>query len=653
MRIIISSSRANLYTISGDVNALLKNRRAKMLLRSSLPYSEVDGYLEIESEESIERIAHLLKLSAKYIDAEVVYDDNVSVEMQNFKNEELKFEQFSRDAINIKNNVNISANLRDFTSVLETSMLNRRLYPLQLLASYHLAFSQNGCNFSVPGAGKTSIVYGAYAYLKHQTLNPLKTVDKILIIGPLSAFAPWELEYKECFGVDPDVKRINGSLNVEQKKQYFYGNTSEITLVSYASVATIKSAIQYFLKNNRVMVVLDEAHKIKNTKGGITASSIMDIASDCSSRVVLTGTPAPNGFEDLYNLFHFIWPNRDVIKYSPSQLREMSKASTDSRIERMMDNIDPFFIRIKKQDLGIPPAIEMPPVIVPMSEGQRRLYDFIEQRFVEEASSKYSELHSSLIKARMIRLQQVATNPELLKSKLSDFAYELGEDFSAIEEEDSLAMSDLLSFYHSETPTKFVKAAEIIKDIIAEGGKVVVWAVFIKTIETLAEYLKSVGIETRLLYGSTPVASDDMTEEDESYENTREGIIKEFHKADSSFSVIIANPFAVAESISLHKVCHNAIYIERSFNCAHFIQSKDRIHRYGLKEDVVTKYYYLLSEDSIDQTIDTRLHIKENRMIALTESSDIPLFDNLGDDGDEDVKAIISDYVKRKNKQVQ
>jgi len=177
--------------------------------------------------------------------------------------------------------------------------------------------------------------------------------------------------------------------------------------------------------------------------------------------------------------------------------------------------------------------------------------------------------------------------------------------------------------------------------------------VFIKTIETLADYLKSVGIETRLLYGSTPVASDDMTEVDESYENTREGIIKEFHKADSSFSVIIANPFAVAESISLHKVCHNAIYIERSFNCAHFIQSKDRIHRYGLKEDVVTKYYYLLSEDSIDQTINTRLHVKENRMIALTESSDIPLFDNLGDDGDEDVKAIISDYVKRKNKQVQ
>ena len=200
---------------------------------------------------------------------------------------------------------------------------------------------------------------------------------------------------------------------------------------------------------------------------------------------------------------------------------------------------------------------------------------------------------------------------------------------------------------------KFIKCSEIINKIIAEGGKVVVWAIFIKTIESLKDYLNSIGIESRILYGSTPVATDSMTEEDEAYEETREGIIKEFHKENSSFKVIIANPFAVAESISLHKVCHNAIYIERSFNCAHFVQSKDRIHRYGLKPDIITKYYYLVSKDSIDETIDSRLRIKENRMIELTESSDIPLFDNLNDDGNEDVKAIISDYVKRKNKQIQ
>lgn len=652
MQLIVSSTMPNRYIVSGDIAALLKNRRAKMLLYSNLAYKEIEGHLEIDSEESIERIVHLIKLSAKYVGAEVIYDENVSEEMQNFKDEEYKFELFSQDADNIKKNHNISEKLKDFTSVLEKNMPNRRLYPLQLLSAYHLAFSQNSCNFSVPGAGKTSIVYGAYAYLKNQTLNPAKTVEKILIIGPLSAFSPWELEFKECFGIYPDVKRINGNIPTEDKKQYFYGQTSEITLVSYASVASIKSAIQYFLRNNKVMVVLDEAHKIKNTKGGVIAASILEIAPDCSARVVLTGTPAPNGFEDLYNLFHFIWPKKDVIRYSPSQLREMSRAYDDSRIPKMMKNIDPFFIRIRKKDLDIPPATEIPAIRIPMKESQRRLYDFIEKRFIEEVNSPYADLHSSLVKAKMMRLQQVATNPELLRCKLSEFSEYAEMDFSAINQDDSVAMNEILSFYEHEIPAKFEVCADIIKDIISKGEKVVVWAVFIKTIEDLYEYLKSIGIQSRILYGATPVASDGMSEEDESFELTREGIIKEFHRDDSSFNVIIANPFAVAESISLHKVCHNAIYIERSFNCAHFVQSKDRIHRYGLKPDVVTKYYYLLSEGSIDETIDSRLHIKENRMISITEASDIPLFDNLKDDGDADIQAIISDYVKRRNHKI-
>ena len=105
---------------------------------------------------------------------------------------------------------------------------------------------------------------------------------------------------------------------------------------------------------------------------------------------------------------------------------------------------------------------------------------------------------------------------------------------------------------------------------------------------------------------------------------------------------------AVAESISLHKACHNAIYIERSFNAAHFIQSKDRIHRYGLPAGTTTNYYYLVSEDSIDETIDERLAVKENRLIEIMESMPIPLFSNaIGDGGDEDVKAVLRDYARR------
>ena len=113
------------------------------------------------------------------------------------------------------------------------------------------------------------------------------------------------------------------------------------------------------------------------------------------------------------------------------------------------------------------------------------------------------------------------------------------------------------------------------------------------------------------MYGATPVATGD---EDEDEVETREKIIAEFNKLDSAFKVIIANPFAVSESISLHKACHNAIYMERSFNAAHFIQSKDRIHRYGLEPETETNYYYLLSEESIDEVIHDRLIEKETRL---------------------------------------
>lgn len=649
-KLILSSSSESKYTLTGAIDLLLSNKRAKTLLKVKLNFSEENDRILIDSDEAIERVAHLLGLAAKYINAEVVYDSELSSDIQEFHAKELQFKDFGAKAKSIKENNCELEDIRSFAASLETNMLNRRLYPLQLLSAYHLAFSQNACNFSVPGAGKTSIVYGAYTYLKNLPNSSNKKIDKIMIIGPLSAFGPWELEYKECFGKAATCKRINGSLSTENKKQYFYGDTAEVILISYASVVSIKDSLKYFLKNNRVMVVLDEAHKIKNTNGGITASSIMELASLCAARVILTGTPAPNGYEDLYNLFHFIWPNVDILKYTIGQLRDMTRTPNDPRIPHLIENIDPFYIRIKKGDLAIPAPIEHDPILVPMKDSQRRIYEFIEERFVKEVENRESNIHSVLVKAKAIRLQQVATNPALLRAPLSQFTQEAGLDFSSVEQEDSIIMSDVMRYYEDEVPAKYEACAKLINEITQSGGKVVVWAIFIKTIETLQSYLESVGIPSKALYGATPVATDGMTEDDENFELTREAIIKEFHDKDSKFKVIIANPFAVAESISLHKACHNAIYLERSFNCAHFVQSKDRIHRYGLSNDVVTNYYYLLSQDTVDTTINDRLHEKESRMIAIIESAPIPLFTNLGDDGNEDIKAIIKDYVKRKNR---
>ena len=223
------------------------------------------------------------------------------------------------------------------------------------------------------------------------------------------------------------------------------------------------------------------------------------------------------------------------------------------------------------------------------------------------------------------------------------------EAYQAIHDADVLKA--IIEYEAIEIPSKFLAVEKIVRQIIEDGGKVVIWATFIHTIHSIKEYLESKGIQCQELYGAIPVEKEGTIDDGEEQILTREKIVRAFQDDNCPFKVIIANPFAVAESISLHKACHNAIYLERSFNAAHFVQSKDRIHRYGLKEGTKTNYYYILSEDSIDETIDARLAEKEHRMNEIMESMPIPLFDNASDDlGDEDIKALIKDYVRRTKK---
>ena len=201
MRITLSVTPSGNFLITGDIDALIRNKRARLLMRSRLPYQQVGNELVIESNDmTTSEVDGILKLAAEYIGAEVGYDTVISTGLAEFKRNEELFVEFSRKAENIRNNHCDVADFKHFEKILDEHMTHRHLYELQMLSAYHLAFSQNACNFSVPGAGKTSIVYGAYTYLKNLSKDNPKHVDRILIVGPLSSFGPLELEYSECFG---------------------------------------------------------------------------------------------------------------------------------------------------------------------------------------------------------------------------------------------------------------------------------------------------------------------------------------------------------------------------------------------------------------------------------------------------------------------
>ncbi|NQV77206.1 MAG: DEAD/DEAH box helicase, partial [Lutibacter sp.] len=380
---------------------------------------------------------------------------------------------------------------------------------------------------------------------------------------------------------------------------------------------------------------------------GIIAKSILSLAKYSKSRVILTGTPLPNGFEDLQNLYKYIWPTKNIIKFYPFQLKQMGSSLHDSRISELMNNISPYYVRIKKSDLGIPTPIEHSPIKVKMGKEQRRIYDFIENKYIASINgdNQQGTFRNQLTKAKLIRLMQVATNPSLLNKPLEEYYKDKGFSDN-IMIDDSEILSKISQYTKNEIPAKFEYLLELIKPMVESGKKIIIWTTFVKNITDLEIFLSNYGISSKAIYGEIPVDSDDDFDVE-----TREKIINEFHKENSSFKVLLANPFSVSESISLHKACHIAVYLERTFNAGHFIQSKDRIHRYGLNADSVTEYYYMTCEDSIDETIHERLKFKERRMNEAIEKNPIPLFFNALDEdfANQDIKAIIKDYVKRNN----
>lgn len=290
---IDSNTADNRLIVTGDVGQLLESRRASRFLKDNTDYILSDGAILISIADNLNKSIDRVRTAAGYAKCDVELSGEANEGIQSYIEEEGKFAEFSAKALSIRNNDCNVNEFQSFRDALEAYMPARTLYSLQMLSAYHLAFSQNACNFSVPGAGKTSIVYGAYVYLKNLPDDHPRKVDRLLIIGPLNAFGLWEMEFEECFGTKPSAKRLTGKLQIDDKKQYLYDiNPAELTLISYASVMSLTDELGFFLRKHRVMVVLDEAHKIKNTNGGIIAQSILSLAQDSKARVVLTGTPA-------------------------------------------------------------------------------------------------------------------------------------------------------------------------------------------------------------------------------------------------------------------------------------------------------------------------------------------------------------------------
>jgi hypothetical protein len=153
------------------------------------------------------------------------------------------------------------------------------------------------------------------------------------------------------------------------------------------------------------------------------------------------------------------------------------------------------------------------------------------------------------------------------------------------------------------------------RELASQGSKVLIWTNFISNVQTIAARLAD--LEAQSIFGAVPTGSEDDDE-------TREGKIRRF-KTDANCYALVANPQACAEAISLHVQCHHAIYVDRTYNAAQYLQSRDRIHRIGLPPNQLTYIEVLSCPDSIDVSVERRHDRKIQRMRQVLNDNSIGL----------------------------
>src|SRR3546814_8798095 len=107
-------------------------------------------------------------------------------------------------------------------------------------------------------------LFRSYAYLKSLPPEDPKSVDRLLIVGPLSSFKAWEDEFASIFDHKPVSRRLSGGVPTLDRTDHLRGisvnsRSTELTLTTYQPLTNMDDAFRTFLMRvpTQSMVVLD------------------------------------------------------------------------------------------------------------------------------------------------------------------------------------------------------------------------------------------------------------------------------------------------------------------------------------------------------------------------------------------------------------
>jgi SNF2 family DNA or RNA helicase len=421
------------------------------------------------------------------------------------------------------------------------------------------------------GLGKTIMVLSAIARLLRA-----RKIKRVLIIAPLRVvYTVWRQEariWKHTRALKFSV--VHGT---HQEKVRALQQPAHIYLLN---VDNIRWMDEVFGKKNKLpfdMLVVDESSMFKKVKT-VRFTVMRRRVIDFQRRVVMTGTPTPNGL-------HEIWPQLYMVdrgyhlgrRYTDFKDEYFSKGgymgkkliAMDDSLDRIVEATGPVVMRLDSKDwLELPELIEVP-VWVDLPDEARRIYETLEEEMFiafEEAGTFVDNPHAAALRNRCAQICS-----------------------GAIYAEHEETRAQVWQPIH----TAKLDAAEEIIDELQGEAPIVIYR-FRHEATRLKRKFADYPLIGRDANGRKPSETQIM------------GIIAQWNKR--RVPGIIAHPASVGHGLNLQHGGRHFIWHSMTESLELYLQMLKRLHRSGQKQSVIN--YLLLCRNTVDEVIYSDINFK-------------------------------------------
>ena len=422
------------------------------------------------------------------------------------------------------------------------------------------------------GTGKTKVCVDTIGYNYESG-----KINLAVIVAPKGVIANWigEISTHLPDRIEREIVLWKPSLTKAKRKELTDlakpAQKLKFLLMNIEAFSTKKGVdvAEFFVKKFKTCMVVDESTTIKNRQAKRT-KAVCDVGRGAVTKRILTGSPVTKSPMDLYSQMDFLSPEilgfRSYYafqgRYAVVQRRSMGAHSFNQilgfrRLDELTEKLQNFSYRVRKEDcLDLPDKVYVRR-FVELTKEQSDAYTQMKHLALARLDSGELSTTQNVL-TQIMRLQQICLG-------------HLTDDDGVTHPVKSNRLDELLSI-----------ADEI-------QGKAIIWATWTRDIRAIAEALRD-------RFSVQAVA----TLHGETADSERQEVVESFQNRCSELRFIVGHPKTGGYGLTL-TAANTVVYFSNSYDLELRLQSEDRAHRIGQKNNVT--YVDLISPKTIDEKI--------------------------------------------------